>query len=822
MSKKVSYQQEKRQLKKRVALVVTVLFTAALFLPNVFGQQATQLKLPPGAIARLGKGWVKDMRFSPDGASLAVGTTIGVWIYDVSTGKEIDLLRGWMGGANAIAYSPTNDTLAIAHEDRTVRLWTNVSSGAATVSSIFQGHTGDIRAIAFSKDGNMIASGGTDNTIRIWDVHAEKLMLILPGYDSTVSTVGFSSDSRMIAGGSKNGTIRVWDAGIGDRIYEFDGHTELVSEVFFFPSDTILVSASLDGTVRLWDLVIPGGSLSDPKQHGVPVYTVAASPNWPSSVPHEYTLVSGSADKLIRVWNMKTNQLVPALKRDTDLILDGHTDSVRKVRLSPDGRTLASASSDGTVRLWDRALKRSRLILQSHTGGVKALVYTTDNRIHVCGTGLDGKLRLWDAGTGVVLSVIREHTGLTEAAAFSSDGKTLASAGLENGTIFLSDVDTASAGNEGWHQSSLQRTLTGNSDGITALAFSPAGTTLASGGLDGKIHLLEIANRRKLTTFRGPESTVSALTFAIDGTFLTSGEQNGTFRAWNSLSGEEIVNSMFQSEGVGALAFSPTTRFLAIGDAIGIIWLYDFKTNDQRIIFTQHTRKITALAFSKNGRTLISGSEDGTILLWDVEGQLTQTEETHRLKKHKATPLIQSALNSTVHLKIGKGGQNSQGSGFFIHPGYVATNYHVIKGAEVAYVKSVANDTTYTFEEIAAINEQHDLAIIKISITEHPVLDLGNSDDVHIGETIYTIGNPKGLQGTVSRGIISSIRDLGDSGERIQIDAPISPGNSGGPVLNEKGKVIGVSVSVHRDLDAQNLNFAIPSNYLKALLRKVQ
>ena len=606
------------------------------------------------------------------------------------------------------------------------------------------------------------------------------------------------------------------------RIYEFDGHTELVSEVFFFPGDTILVSASLDGTVRLWDLVIPGGSLSDPKQHGVPVYTVAASPNWPPSGPHEYTLVSGSADKLIRVWNMKTNQLVPALKRDTDLILDGHTDSVRKVRLSPDGRTLASASSDGTVRLWDRALKRSRLILQSHTGEVKALAYTADNRIQVCGTGLDGKLRLWDASTGVVLSVIREHTGLTEAAAFSSDGKTLASAGLENGTIFLSDVDTASASNEGWHQSSLQRTLIGNSDGITALAFSPAGTTLASGGLDGKIHLLEIANRRKLTTFRGPESTVSALTFAIDGTFLTSGEQNGTFRAWNALSGEEIVNSMFQSEGVGALAFSPTTRFLAIGDAIGIIWLYDFKTNDRRIIFTQHTRKITALAFSKNGRTLVSGSEDGTILLWDVEGQLTQTKEIHRAKKHKATPLIQSALNSTVHLKIGKGGQNSQGSGFFIHPGYVATNYHVIKGAEVAYVKSVANDTTYTFEEIAAINEQHDLAIIKISTTEHPVLDLGNSDDVHIGETIYTIGNPKGLQGTVSRGIISSIRDLGDSGERIQIDAPISPGNSGGPVLNEKGKVIGVSVSVHRDLDAQNLNFAIPSNYLKALLHRVQ
>ena len=795
-----------------------------LFLPNVFAQQATQLKLPPGAIARLGKGWVKDMRFSPDGAFLAVGTTIGVWIYDVSRGKEIDLLRerGWTGGANAVAYSPINDTLAVAHEDRIVRLWTNVSSGAATVSSIFRGHTGDIRAIAFSKAGNMIASGGTDNTIRIWDVHAKKLMLILPGYDSSISTVAFSSDSRMIAGGSKNGTIRVWDAGIGNRIHEFDGHTELVSEVFFFPGDTILVSASLDGTVRLWDLVIPGGSLSNPKQYGVPVYTVAASPNWPPLAPDEYTFVTGSADKLIRIWNMKTDQLVHALKRNTDLVLDGHTDSVRKVRLSPDGRTLASASSDGTVRLWDRALKRSRLILKSHTGKVKALAYTADNRIYACGTGLDGKLRLWDAGTGVVLSVMREHTGLTETAAFSWDGKTLASAGLGDGKIFLSDVETALVNNGSWSNSSLRGTLIGNSDGITALAFSPAGTTLASGGLDGKIHLLEITTRRTLDEFRGPESTVTALRFAIDGTFLASGEENSTLRYWNSLAGEQVDKFRVKSRAIGALAFSPATRFLAIGDAIGEIWLYDFKTKNESIIFTQHTRKITALVFSKDGRTLISGSEDGTILLWDMEKQLPQQPKDYRLKPHKAKPFIQIALNATVGLAIGDGeAQVIIGSGFFIDTGYVATNHHVIKGREQVYAKSVANQTRYTVEEIVVIDEKHDLAILRVSGPSPPILSLGNSDEIEIGETVYAVGNPIGLEGTVSKGIVSSMRDFG-SGPRIQIDAPTSPGSSGGPVLNEKGKVIGVSVSGFQGTGVQNLNFAVPSNYLKALLRRVR
>ena len=371
------------------------------------------------------------------------------------------------------------------------------------------------------------------------------------------STVAFSSDGGMIAGGSKNGKTRVWDTGTGDLIYEFNGHTDLVSGLIFLAGDMILVSASLDGEVQLWNLVAPGGRLLPPKQHGVSVYAVAAVLNRSSSDSDEYTFATGSADKLIRVWNMRVNQQTTSFGQNTDSVLDRHTDSVRNVRLSPDGRTLASASLDGRVQLWDRRSRRHRLTLTAHTGKVKALTYTTDNRIRACGYGLDGKLRLWDAGTGIVLSVMREHTGLTEAAAFSWDGKTLASAGLEDGKIFLSDVETALVNNGSWSNSSLQETLTGNSEGITALAFSPAGTTLASGGLDGKIHLLEIATRQELATLRGAESTVSALTFAIDGTFLASGELNSTLRYWNSLIGEQIKSFRLESRAIGALAFSP-------------------------------------------------------------------------------------------------------------------------------------------------------------------------------------------------------------------------------------------------------------------------
>lgn len=124
-------------------------------------------------------------------------------------------------------------------------------------------------------------------------------------------------------------------------------------------------------------------------------------------------------------------------------------------------------------------------------------------------------------------------------------------------------------------------------------------------------------------------------------------------------------------------------------------------------------------------------------------------------------------------------------------------------------------------EGIAARDASHDLAILKATGINAPALHLGNSDTVQTGETVYVVGNPKGLEGTFSKGIVSAIRTEWDS-TWIQIDASISPGSSGGAVLNSKGKFIGVATAGHRDKDAQNLNFVVPSNYLKTLLRRVR
>ncbi len=184
-----------------------------------------------------------------------------------------------------------------------------------------------------------------------------------------------------------------------------------------------------------------------------------------------------------------------------------------------------------------------------------------------------------------------------------------------------------------------------------------------------------------------------------------------------------------------------------------------------------------------------------------------------------AQEIARKAFGSTVLLVMedANGQPLSLGSGFFVRDGEIASNLHVVEGAARGYAKLVGQKTKYNIEGITAVDPERDLVILKISVSGSPTLALGSSDIVQVGEGVYAVGNPQGLEGTFSQGIISSIREVGPD-KLLQITAPISPGSSGGPVLNEKGEVIGVSVATFRG--GQNLNFAIPSNYLKTLLGK--
>ena len=173
--------------------------------------------------------------------------------------------------------------------------------------------------------------------------------------------------------------------------------------------------------------------------------------------------------------------------------------------------------------------------------------------------------------------------------------------------------------------------------------------------------------------------------------------------------------------------------------------------------------------------------------------------------------IAEKALAATVSLEMRdrNGAVLSRGSGFFVRSNLIATNYHIIEGAARGTAKLVDRYRTYTIEGITATDKTNDLVLLKVSVYGINPLPLGDSNTVRIGEKIYVAGNPLGLEGTVSDGIISSRRDRYTK-ERLQMTAPISPGSSGGPVLNRKGKVIGVSVATFRRARSAESQFCDP------------
>jgi len=176
-----------------------------------------------------------------------------------------------------------------------------------------------------------------------------------------------------------------------------------------------------------------------------------------------------------------------------------------------------------------------------------------------------------------------------------------------------------------------------------------------------------------------------------------------------------------------------------------------------------------------------------------------------------ATLIYKNTVGSTVTIETNQG----LGSGFFVAPNIIATNYHVIQGSTEASCYVNNSTTKYKIEGYVAADENVDLILLKVATLNKPPLTMA-SQSVSPGQQVYVIGSPKGLPATISDGIVSGMRDF-EGYKLIQMTAPISPGSSGGPVLNSKGELIGISVM--QLTEGQNLNFAIPKSYLELLLQ---
>lgn len=155
------------------------------------------------------------------------------------------------------------------------------------------------------------------------------------------------------------------------------------------------------------------------------------------------------------------------------------------------------------------------------------------------------------------------------------------------------------------------------------------------------------------------------------------------------------------------------------------------------------------------------------------------------------------------------------GSGFVVAQNLIVTNNHVIKGADSGVVKFVGSDAVYKITKIESVDEDADLAAVRVEAPDVSPLPLAGDEPPPLGEEIYVIGAPKGFEGTFSKGNVSALRKVDNSHFLLQITAPISHGSSGGPVLNSSGEVVAVTVSTSEE--GQNLNFAVPVRFVRQL-----